>query len=98
MDDPKEVGFWIVASGTAGTILWNILNYLRSPTFVRRSSLDELKESNNQLRAEMADLRTEVLRLRIEIAEQKTEIRRLMNQGEVWRDLYLELKAKTERG
>jgi predicted nuclease with TOPRIM domain len=97
MDDPKEVGFWIVASGTAGTILWNILNYMRKPTFVRRSSYDELIELNDRMRAEMTQLRSEVVGLRSEILELKAEVRRLMVSVEFWRDQYQELKAKTER-
>jgi hypothetical protein len=87
--DFKETGFWITASGTAAVILWNVLNYLRNPSFVRRTSLDELKESNERMRFEMADLRNEIIRLRSELAEQKTEVRRLMNECEVWRGLYL---------
>jgi hypothetical protein len=89
MDDPKEVGFWIAVIGAAGTILWNILNYLRNPSFVRKSSFDDLVASNDRMRFEMTDLRNEVIRLRGEIAEQKAEIRRLMNECEIWRGLYL---------
>jgi hypothetical protein len=96
MADYKETGFWIVASGTAGTILWNILNYMRRPTFVRRSSYDELIESNERMRAEMAGLRSEIVGLRSEIIELKAEVRSRMAAEEFWRNQWRELKDRME--
>jgi hypothetical protein len=97
MADYQETGFWIVASGTAGTILWNIINYLRKPSFVRRSSYDELIESNERMRAEMAGLRSEIVGLRAEIIELKAEVRRRMAAEEFYRDQWRELKDRTEK-
>jgi hypothetical protein len=97
MDDPKEVGFWIIATGTAGTILWNIFNYMRNPAFVRRSSYVELIESNERMRVEMTSLRSDVVGLRSEIVQLKSEIRSRMAESEFWRTQYRELKERTER-
>jgi hypothetical protein len=104
MADLQEMGFWIVATGAAGTLVWNVLNYIRQPTFIRRTSYDELVESNERMRAEMVQLRSEIVGLRGEIiesknviVESKAEIRRLLAECEFWRDQYRELKAKMER-
>ena len=105
MADLKEAGFWVGLGSLAGSILWPVLQYMRKPTFVRATRVEELVSALAEARALAVELRAELTSTKgeLEIRAKRIEVLsdRLdtsMSNVEWYRERYEELMKSHREG
>jgi predicted RNase H-like nuclease (RuvC/YqgF family) len=96
MADKGEIGFWVGAIGVLAGIVWNVFGFIRHPTFVSRSRIDDLTATIVELRAIVAELRVELVDWKAKHTALDTQLRMLRAEVDWLRDQNRELRQRKE--